>query len=167
MERTRSLSIKGIKRYKMFGYSGILFVLCLYAYSGLQRGDTFGLIMSLGIGAMVIFYWYPNIGKFLSRLKEVSYDSENLYVVEGDTEVQIPFVEIRDVEIVSLDGLYKFNLFRDSQFGKEIMCKPSNWYPFNFKKVDRELNRVRALINKAHWEYKEQITDNNQLASFT
>lgn len=166
MERTKSLSVKGVRRYKILGYTGILMMLLLYVFTGLTRGDTFGLIISAAMGLMVIFYWYPNIGKFLANLREVSYDSENLYVIQDNMETQIPFTEIRDVEIVSLDGLYKFNLFSESAFGKEILCKPSVWHPLNYPKVDKELNRVRGLIRKTHAEYREQVTDKNQLASF-
>lgn len=127
----------------------------------------FGAIMGFILVAVAVYYWNPSIGRNFDRLKEIAYDSENLYVIENGREEQIPFYEIRDVEIVSLGGIYKFNFFDKGLHKGFITCKTSMWYPLNYPKVDRELNRVRALINKAHREYKEQITDKNQLASFT
>lgn len=97
-------------------------------------------------------------------IKEVSHDKENLYVKEGTYEIQIPFYQVKDVEILSLDGLYKFHFFHHDQFGKEVICKPSLWYPLNFRKIDKELDQLRFLVRKAHLEYKDDV-NSNALAS--
>ncbi len=102
----------------------------------------------------------------MNLLKEISYDSSNLYIHEADYEIQIPYYQVRDVEIISLGGLYKFHLYHSDQFGKEVLCKPSIWYPLNYKKVDKELDRIRAMIKKSHREYNEQIGNDKNLATF-
>ncbi|MEM9897032.1 MAG: hypothetical protein AAF789_11750 [Bacteroidota bacterium] len=165
MERSKSLSIKSIRRYKLFVVINISILFLFYVGFQLIEGGVFGIIVALAYLFTMIFYWYPSIGKSLKKLKEVSYDGKNLYVQESGYEIQIPFQEVRDVEIISLDGLYKFNLYHHDQFGKEVVCKPSLWYPLNFKRVDKELNRIRYLIRKAKWSQRELDEDSNQLPS--
>lgn len=100
------------------------------------------------------------------HLKDISYDTRNLYISEKGTEEQIPFYEIKDVEITSLNGIYRFLFYDKKLHGGWVSCKTSIWYPLNFPKVDQELNRVRGLINKAHHEYKYEPVDSNRLMSF-
>lgn len=73
---------------------------------------------------------------------------------------------MKDVEIISLDGLYKFRLYHHDQFAKEVVCKPSIWYPLNFRKVDKELDRIRSWVRRAHHEFKEETYSANELQSF-
>lgn len=136
-----------------------------YMVLHLIDGDFFGIAMVVIYLTLMIFYWYPNMGKFLNKIKEVAYDKENLYVKEGEYEIQIPFYEVKDIEILSLDGLYKFKLYHHDQFGDEVICKPSLWYPFNYKKIDAELNRIRSLVRKAHREYTDHTVSNRTLPS--
>ena len=91
-------------------------------------------------------------------VKQISYDNQYLYVHEDGADTQIPLERIRDVEITSLDGMYKFNLMDKDTYGPYILCKTSMWYPLNFKKVDKELDYVRFLINKR----KRTIQSENQ-----
>ncbi|MEO9484678.1 MAG: hypothetical protein ABJG47_14565 [Ekhidna sp.] len=165
MERSKSLSINSVKRYKFFLMGSLSIMFLAYMTLYLIDGDLYGVVMVVVYLALMIFYWYPNIGKFLKKIKEVSYDKENLYVQEGTYEIQIPFHEVKDIEIVSLDGLYKFKLYQSDQFGDEVICKPSLWYPLNYKKVDAELNRIRGLVRKAHHEYTDKIGFDRSLPS--
>lgn len=85
----------------------------------------------------------------------------------NDYQIQIPFEEIKEVELWSLDGIYCFRLYKKGQLGKEIRCKPSIWSPLNFKKIDEQLNWIRYLIAKRKRQYTEQIGQGNhaQLSS--
>jgi hypothetical protein len=165
MERTKSISIKNLRLYKAFS----MFLFGLWAFSYIFRFYDFGVlgwIMSAIFFAFAVYYWNPRLGQNLNRLKEIAYDSENLYIIENETEEQIPFIAIRDVEIVSLGGIYRFNFLDKNLHKGWITCKTSMWYPFNFKTVDKELNRVRALIAKAHRNYTGEIGQERGLASF-
>jgi len=166
MQRTRSISIKSIRLYKAALYAFLLAYFLLYAGSNIVRYRWFGILFAVVILSFTIYFWYPGFSKNLSRLKELSYDDENLYIIERGVEEQIPFHEVRDVEIVSLDGVYQFNFFNKQLHDGAIRCKTSMWYPLNFKTVDKELNRVRGLIIKAHREYRDQIGKDRGLASF-
>lgn len=82
------------------------------------------------------------------RLKNVSYDQYSVYYDRDDYEVQIPFNEIKNIDIMTIDGIYKINLFHPNQDGKTIRFKTSLWYPLNFKRQDEKVNELRAMIEK-------------------
>ncbi len=130
-----------------------------------SKGGFIGVLMGVAYPIFLIFYWFPEARKSMNRIREIAYDKENLYVKEGDYEIQIPFHDVKDIEIMSLDGLYKFKLYHHDQFGDEVICKPSLWYPFNYKKIDAELNRIRSFVRKAHREYKDKIGSDMSLPS--
>ncbi|MEM6642159.1 MAG: hypothetical protein AAF616_04190 [Bacteroidota bacterium] len=93
MERSKSLSIKSVRRYKLFVIVSISQLFLAYVLVHLAQGSIYGVIVALAYVATMVFYWYPSIGKSLRKLKEVSYDSKNLYVKEGDYEIQIPSIK--------------------------------------------------------------------------
>ena len=82
------------------------------------------------------------------KLKTISYDDSSVYYEKDGFEVQIPFEEIRDIEIKTLTGVYVINLFRPAQDGVRILFKMSNWYPLNYKKQDEIVNRLRDKIER-------------------
>jgi hypothetical protein len=170
MERTKSISTSFYKAYKAVTYALIgLFILGYFGRFILIIGFANVYISLLFIVIVVIaikYKWFPEFFKEINKLKDVSYDSENLYIVEDKYEEQIPFHEIKDVEIKSLNGIYQFNFFNKNLYDGYIRCKTSMWYPFNYRKVDSELNRVRSMVRKAHQNYREQIEHNKSLASF-
>lgn len=102
----------------------------------------------------IIFY---KVVKHIKQLKYLEYDDSNLYVKHHDYEVQIPYEQIKEVSIVSIDGLYKFVFYKANQFGEFVLCKPSLWYPFNYPRIDDELNRIRAMIDKRKREVLNAI----------
>lgn len=165
MERSKSLSINSVKRYKLFFALALtVFVIGYILLLGFSNSLSNWIIAVIYIFFGVFVYW-PKMKDFFSKIKEVSYDKENLYVKEGEYEIQVPFYEVKDIEIVSLDGLYKFKLYHHDQFGDEVICKPSLWYPLNYKKIDAELNRIRSFVHKAHHEYTDKIGSERALPS--
>lgn len=165
MQRTRSLTTKGFKAYKvtiMIALSAFVFT---FAGVHIMSGQWFGIIYGIGYPALLVFYWFPSFKRSMQTLKELSYDKKNLYVHEDGYEIQIPFHQVRDVQLVSLDGLYRFRLYHNDQFGKEVMCKPSFWYPFNFKRIDAELERIRSYVRQAHRDFVPENVDERSLPS--
>lgn len=165
-ERSKSISIKYVKAYKIFLMGLMTAFVVFYAILSGISGDWLGIAISIVYPILLVAFWFPQMKKSLDRMKELSYDSENLYVMEDGYEIQIPFHQVKDIEIMSIDGLYKFTLYHHDQFGNEVTCKPSLWYPLNYKRIDKELNRIRAMVRKAHHNYKEQIDGDKSLASF-
>ena len=165
-ERSKSLSIKNVKAYKIFLLSSLAVFVIAYALFSIHSGDWSGIFIAIIYPIILVRFWFPQMKKSLNKLKELSYDKENLYVMEKGYEIQVPFHQVKDIEIMSTDGLYKFTLYHNDQFGNEVTCKPSLWYPLNYKRIDKELNRIRMMVRKAHQNYKEQIENNKSLASF-
>lgn len=130
------------------------------------RWDWYLSLPFLGVLIYLAFRLFKERIKDWQHLKDIAYDSQNLYITEKGREEQIPFHEVRDVEITSLNGIYRFIFYNKELHGGWVSCKTSMWYPLNFPKVDKELNRVRGLINKAHHAYQEEPETGNQLMSF-
>lgn len=160
MERTKTLTTYTIVVYK----SIVLLIIALFlTFFYIKSESGLGSLMILG---PYIYFFYVMI-KGVFGIKYVEYDQANLYVSYNDYQIQIPFEEIKDVKLMSIDGVYKFILFKKGQLGKEVLCKPSIWYPFNYKKIDEQLDWIRYLIAKRKRQYMEQLSQGNhtQLSS--
>lgn len=165
MNRTKTLSSRYFKFYKIILAAGFLFLIALIVYPKTDDNLLIGLLFSGLYLFFIIRFWFPSFLQMIKSFKQVSYDQANLYVKHRDYEIQIPFERIKNIELKSLDGLYCFELMDEDQLGKYVYCKPSMWYPFNFPKVDNELDRIRKMIGKR----KRERYDNNysvQLNSF-
>lgn len=158
MERTKSLSIGAIKAYRIFLISLVTVLFGVYLFLMSRDGQTSSLIL-VGVYCVFLGFQVPKFKKFLNQIREVSYDAENLYVKEKDQEVMIPLSGVKDIEIASLGGIYKFNLYDKTIYDGAILCKTSLWYPFNHKKVDKELNRVRRMVRKAQSARNEKTSN--------
>ena len=82
------------------------------------------------------------------KIKSISYDESSIYYNKKEYEVQVPFEDVRDIEIKTISGIYKINLYAPSQDGSSIMFKTSLGYPFNFKKQDEKVNELRDRIDR-------------------
>ena len=140
--RTRSLTTKTIRIYK--GATSLLMTSLILgmAYFRLEHGSFIGLLMLIPY-----LYFLYRIWNNMKLLKEVSYNNHSLFVKQKEFEIEIPLYRIKDVELISLDGIYKFKLHDVDQFGDTVYCKPSAWYPFTYRKVDDELRELRKMID--------------------
>lgn len=172
MQRTKTLTTGSLQTYKV-GIRVLFFIvlpailIVTLSTIGLENSFerlnqpfyyAFGLPMILGY-----IYSIYSFFKDLNRVRYVEYDDSNLYVWHNDYQIQIPFEEIKEVNIVT--GGFEFRLFKKTQIGIEVLCLPSLWYPLNYKKVDAEMNRVREMIAKRKREVsKTPVESSNQLS---
>jgi hypothetical protein len=91
-------------------------------------------------------YGWVRINRNVHR---VEFDDEFLYVLQKGQDILIPLENIKEVEIISLGGVYEVELFNPEQLGKKFYFKPWLLYPFNFKKKDALVDILRSNINKA------------------
>lgn len=148
--RTKSLTTRTIKIYK--AVITVLFAAFILAllYWRFTEGSVFGIFM-----VAPYFFFIYRLWRGIKLLKEVSYDDHSLYVKEKEFEIEIPMYRVRNIELVSLDGIYKFELHDTDQFGDTVYCKPSIWYPFTYKWVDDELRKIRKMVAKEKEKYWE------------
>lgn len=144
--RTTIVSTSKIKTYKIIALS-IVSIITLFVVGGaLYRWigfDEYNLLIILPVYVMFAYQAIPAIIK----IKNVSYDDSSVYYDRKGYEVQIPFEDIKSIEIKTISGIYKIILFDPTQDGSVIMFKTSLWYPFNFRKQDDKVNELRKIID--------------------
>jgi hypothetical protein len=101
--------------------------------------------------------------RMISKLHRVSFDDDFLYVYMRKQDYIIPLENIESVEIESLGGVYKVNLYHPEQLGKEFYFKTSLLYPLNAKKMDALVNVLRKKIDLA--KSRRQTFQRNALMS--
>lgn len=120
----------------------------------LIKGKTYVFLLQLP----VLWFFTFKAFKHSKKLKTVSYDDSSVYYEKDGYEVQVPFEDIKSIE---LDQGWAINLYRPTQDGDRIMFTPSVWYPFNFKKKDAEINVLRDKIDdykrRLGTQYNEQL----------
>ncbi len=92
----------------------------------------------------VLLWWKLN-----SKVYNVEFDDEFLYVILKRNDILIPLENIKDVNIKTLGGVYCVDLYQAEQLGDKFYFKPSLLYPFNSKKKDELVNVLWSAIEKA------------------
>ena len=131
-------------KLSLFSVYSILFCVLGY-YKIVEKGGWFDVVYFLGIYGYLFFLLF----RVLAKLQHVEFDEEFLYVVKRKVDYMIPLENIESVEIVSLGGVYKVNLYRAEQLSKAFYFKPSLFYPLNYKKKDLLVNHLRRNIDRA------------------
>ncbi len=114
-------------------------------YYVIDRGGWFEVVYFFGAYSYLFYLLF----RTLAKLQHVEFDDEFLYVVKRKLDYVIPLENIKSVEIVSLGGVYKVNLYRAEQLGEEFYFKPSLFYPLNYKTKDLLVNHLRRNIDYA------------------
>jgi len=121
--------------------------------------------IGLLLGAVYFYYsfknWKKDFKNYIESFVQMSYDESAIYVAQESGDLVVTYEKIKNVELKSLDGIYKFELFD----GQVYYCKPSMWYPFNYPKVDAELNKIRNYIKNYKSKYWTEQEVNNALGS--
>ena len=108
-----------------------------------SKGENFISILFL----ISIYYPFHIYYPMFLKLRNVSYDDSFIYYHEKGYEVQIPFEDIKSIEIKSVTSIYGIYLFSPSQGRNVIFFKTSLWYPFNFKKKDEMIDELRDKVD--------------------
>ncbi len=161
--RITIVSTSKIKTYKIIALSIVSALTLLVVGGALYRWigfEEYNLLLIMSVYVMLAYQAIPAIIK----IKNISYDDSSVYYDRKGYEVQIPFEDIKSVEIKTISGIYKIILFGPTQDGSVIMFKTSLWYPFNFRSQDEKVNELRDKIDT----YKRKIPERNmtELSSF-
>ena len=160
--RIRNLSTRYLNFYR-YGVASILSAIAIaflvagyLAYLG--EGHLSNLLMPV-YWCYFIFIWF----KVNQRVYHVEFDDEFLYVAQRGHDLVIPLENIKDVNLVSVGGVYKVDLYAKELFGDKFYFKPSLLYPFNHKKKEAVVDILWANIEKA--KSKKQHFQRNALHS--
>jgi len=154
--RTTIVSTSKLKTYKVIALtlvSLITLAVLVFALIGIVKYDEYYQLLYTPLYIIMAYKAIPAIIK----IKNISYDESSVFYDKNGFEVQIPFEDIRDVEIKTISGIYTIHLYVPSQDGSTIMFKTSLWYPFNFKKQDEKVNELRDRIDR----YKKTMPEKN------
>ncbi len=144
-------------------YRWVLYVIYIGAfgsivYASVTRGWTYAIFQG-GLYGWILYLLIRMVTKF----QQVSFDDDFLYVYLKKQDYIVPLENIESVEIESLGGVYKVNLYHPEQLGKEFYFKTSLLYPLNAKKKDALVNVLRKKIDLA--KSKRQVYQRNALMS--
>jgi hypothetical protein len=147
--RIRNLSTRWLTAFKIFFLAMYCAIWMMFSYHFMFDGENdefkpFGSIMAITYG----FTFYLLIRMTL-KAHRVEFDDEFLYVLKKNQDLIIPLQNIESVEIATVGGVYKVNLYHADQIGKEFYFKQSLWYPFNYKRCDALVNVLRKHIDLA------------------
>jgi hypothetical protein len=154
--RTTIVSTSKLKTYKIILISimsAILLLFTAFFIRALITMADFYVMLNFPVYGFLMY----KLMKHINKIKNISFDDSSLYYIKDDYEVQIPFEDIKDIEIKTLDGLYEIQFYNPTQDGERIFFKTSLWYPLNFKKQDELVNVLRDKIDS----YKRTMPEKN------
>lgn len=161
--RIRNLSTRWLTPFKIVVFT-IYTLLCVgIAWSNLD--DTRNIVdWFFGISMTVVYgYLFYRLMQLTAKLYRVEFDAEFLYVLQRKQDIVIPLENIESVEIATLGGVYKVNLFHPEQLGDHFYFKLSLFYPVNARSKDALVNVLRKNIDLA--KGKSQVFAKNALHS--
>ena len=158
MERSKTISTKHLTLYRV--------VSSLFAIIMILLGVLYYLNFGISGWLVTIFAClsiYMNWVQYNFKLKSIEYDKENIYVQDGQQDVQISMADIKSIELDNIGGAFRINFFQQTPFGMNIYFKPSIYYPINFSKMDAKINELRSIIDRA----KRQKLPSDNLSQLT
>jgi hypothetical protein len=160
--RIKNLSTRFLNFYK-YGIVSLIVILVagllVNGYIGFKENGRIDNYFMPFLWGQFIYFWL----RVNSKVFHIEFDEEFLYLIQKKQDILIPLENIKDVEIVSLGGVYKVTLYAKDQVGDLIYFKPSLLYPFNFKAKDKLVDILRHNINEA--KKKVRVYQKNALYS--
>jgi hypothetical protein len=159
--RIRNLSTRFLGLYR-HGTALVIFALAAVflweAWQQIREGDVFSVLMPIYWGYF-LYLWY----RVNRSVYPVEFDDEFLYVRLKQSDLIIPLENIKDVNLVSLGGVYRVDLYYKELIGEKFYFKPSLLYPLNHRKKEAVVDILWQNINKAR--QKRTVLPHNALHS--
>lgn len=147
--RIRNLSTRYLTFYKLSVtiVLGCLIGLFLWnGYNEYQEGKGLGsLLFAPMTYGYLIYIWY----RVNRSVLHVEFDEEFMYVMLNKQDLLIPLENIKDVNLVSMGGVYRVDLYAKELVGEKFYFKPSLLYPLNHKKKEAVVDILWSNIEKA------------------
>ena len=159
--RVKNLSTRFHWLYKNGTLVILVGLVCVFLYGAFQDLKTRGIMDSLvplsWIYIIWLWYWVNR------RVYRTEFDDEFLYIIQRNQDLLIPLENIKDINLVSMGGVYRVDLYAKEEFGNTFYFKPSLLYPFNHKKKEVLIDILWRTIEKA--KSKKQDVQRNALHS--
>jgi len=143
-QKLKRLSSRFLGPYRHVLYAAYILVFSAIAVTSFTRSIFFGVAQTAVYG-----YFFFRLMRLTGKLQQVAFDEDYLYVYGKGQDLVIPLESIESVEIASLGGVYKVNLYHAEQLGNVFYFKTSLLYPLNYKTKDELVNQLRAAVAKA------------------
>ncbi|MBS1553387.1 MAG: hypothetical protein JSU09_00555 [Bacteroidetes bacterium] len=159
--RIKNLSTRYLRFYKFgvaFGILAMVVALVIHEIRRQYKGGHTMIFLPLSYGYFIYLWWQAN-----KRVYHTEFDEEYVYVQQQGHDVLIPLENIKDVNLISVGGVYKVDLYSPETFGDKFYFKPSLLYPFNHKKKEAIVDVLWANIEKA--KKRKQVLQRNALMS--
>ena len=130
----------------------------LLLFQSMEDFKTKGILSSLYfpfIWFFLIYSWF----KAHIKVYRVEFDDEYLYIIRRKGDVLIPLENVKDIEMRTLGGMWRVDLYYADIVGDHFYFKPSLLYPFNYKSKDHLVNLLWKKIEMAKSK-KQQISPN-------
>ena len=157
--RVRNLSTRWLFPFKVVVFA-IYIALCVAIVFSYLRSGANLIDWTLGlINAGFFIYFFFRLMKMTSKLYRIEFDNDFLYVLLKNQDMVIPLENIESVEISTIGGVYKVNLYNPEQLGDHFYFKMSLFYPLNYQSKDELVNVLRKKIDLAKGR-KSEFTKN-------
>lgn len=144
--RVTNLSTRYLVAYKTSGYVFItVTAIALSYYTFTNETRFFSSLFSVGYFSYGLYKWW----QINRHVFHVEFDDEFLYLILRRNDILIPLENIKDINISTLSGIWRVDLYNREQIGDKFYFKPSLLYPFNAKKKDELVNVLWQNINKS------------------
>ena len=146
--RITNLSTRFLGFYK-FSVAAFLAALIFYmiwnAITELRiKGRIAGFFFPLPYGYL-FYVWF----KVNASVHRVEFDDDFMIVILKGQDLLIPLENIKDVNLISLGGVYRVDLYSPELIGDKFYFKPSLLYPFNHKRKEAIIDILWSNIEKA------------------
>lgn len=147
--RIRNLSTRFLALYK-YGFIVLLSLfigtVVLTEIQGVVEGrNWFSALFFPALWGYMIYLWL----KAHLKVYRTEFDDEFLYVIRKGHDLLIPLENIKDIEMKSLGGMWRVDLFYADVIGDYFYFKPSLLYPLNYKSKDALVNLLWKKIEIA------------------
>jgi hypothetical protein len=145
--RIKNLSTRFHWLYKNGSLLILIGLVSYFIYLAFRDVKAHGVIASFlplsWIYIIWVWYWVNR------RVYRTEFDDEFLYIIRKNQDTLIPLENIKDINLVSMGGVYRVDLYAKEEFGNTFYFKPSILYPFNHKKKEALVNLLWRNIEMA------------------
>jgi len=146
--RIRNLTTRYLELYRY----GFIFIVSLFVgylvYKSIQgfRGTgNFSVVFTVATWGYIVYAWL----KAHANVYRVEFDDDYLYIIRKSQDILIPLENIKDVELKTLGGMWRVDLYYTDVIGNHFYFKPSLLYPLNAKSKDELVNVLWRKIEGA------------------